>query len=187
MSETWTWKPGLVTWSFSVPGQAHQDAQANLELSTTAVLELVAPFARVSDIEVVTAERGDDAFVFVGSDIARIGEAFSSEETIQRVSLTLDLAVNDGTETWLDDAASIDLNRPDGNATSSDISVWFSLDVDIYASKTWGKSRDNAQLARINGPRLTAFLQRLRERLHARVTDIDAGDYPGQLTGDGFV
>jgi hypothetical protein len=136
----------------------------------------------------VTVERGDDAFVFVGSDVARIGEAFSSQETIRRVSVRLDLAVNDGAETWLDGAARINLDRPDENEeTATDIHVWFSLDVDSYASKTWGKSRDNAQLASINGPRLTAFLQRFRDRLHARLEDLDAGSYKGQVNADGFV
>jgi hypothetical protein len=136
----------------------------------------------------VTVERGDDAFVFVGSDVARIGEAFSSQETIRRVSLTLDLAVNDGREIWFYGGASVDLNAPDEHEdTATDIDVWFSLDVDIYASKTWGKSRDNAELARINGPRLTAFLQRFRDRLHARLEDLDAGSYKGQVNADGFV
>lgn len=187
-NDTWTWKPGLVTWFLSVPAQPNEDIRANLERSTYAVLELVAPFGRVNDIEVRTYERGDDAFNFVGDDIARITEAFSSAETVRRVSMTLSLAVNDGTETWLDGAASIDLDVPDEDEQAgNEIDIWFSLDVDIYASKTWGKSRDNDQLARINGPRLTAFLHRLRERLHTRVTDIDAGDYRGQVTADGFM
>lgn len=184
--ETWTQKPALVTWFFTVPAQAHEDARANLERSTKAVLELVAPFARVNDIEVRTAERGDDAFVFRGSEIARIDEAFNSQETIRRVSMALDLAINDGTETWFAGGADIDLNVPDEyEDMGNDIDIWFSLDVDIYASTTWGKSRDNAELARINGPRLTAFLHRLRDRLHTRVVDLDAGSY--KMNADGFV
>jgi hypothetical protein len=186
--DTWSRESALVTWFFSVPGQAHEDTRTNLERSTSAVLELVAPFGRVSDIEVVTDERGDDAFTFRGDDLARIGEAFSSQETIRRISVTLDLAVNDGTETWLAGAGRIDLNRPDENeATASDIDIWISLDVDIYASVTFGRSRDNAQLARINGPRLTAFLQRFRDRLQARLVELDAGSYKGQVNADGFV
>jgi hypothetical protein len=178
--ETWSREPALVTWFFTVPAQAHEDARTNIERSTHAVLDLVAPFGRVNDIEVVTYERGDDAFDFVGSDIARIGEAFSSQETVRRVKLTLDLAVNDGTETWLPAAAQIYLNRPDEDEnTANDIEAWISVDVDIYASFTFGKSRDNAQLARINGPRLSAFLQRFRDRLQARLVELDAGSYKG--------
>lgn len=96
-------------WSFSVAAQPNEDARANLERSTHALLDLVAPFARVSDIEVVTAERGDDAFKFIGGEVARIGEAFSSQETIHRVSVTLDLAVNDGREIWFYGGATITL------------------------------------------------------------------------------
>lgn len=187
--DTWRWGSGIVMWSFSVPGRGHEDAQANLERSTTAVLELVAPFGRVSRVEVVTNERGDDAFCFVRDDLGRIGEAFSSQENVRRVIVMLDLAVNDGTETWLPGAAWIYLDRPsaDEDAQEGEIEVWISLDVDIYASVTWGKSRDNAQLAHLNGPRLTAFLQRFRDRLQARLVDIDAGDYKGQVNADGFV
>jgi hypothetical protein len=144
--DSWSRETGLVTWFFSVPARAHEDARANLERSTRAVLELVAPFGRVNHIEVRTAERGDDAFDFAGNDIARIGEAFSSQET-------------------------------------TDIDIWFSLDVDIYASVTFGRSRDNARLARINGPRLTAFLRRLRDRLQARLVDLDAGSYTVNADG----
>lgn len=181
--DTWAWKSGLVMWTFSVPGQAHEDAQANLERSTRAVLELVAPFGRVSRVEVVTQERGDDAFSFGRNDLGRIGEAFSSQETVRRVIVMLDLAVNNGTETWLAGAAWIYLDRPsaDENAQEGEIEVWISLDVDIYASVTWGNSRDNSQLAHLNGPRLTAFLQRFRDRLHARLEELDAGSYKGQV------
>jgi hypothetical protein len=187
--DTWTWKSGLVTWTFSVPGQPHEDAKANLQRSTTAVLELVEPFARVSHVEVVTYERGDDAFKFGRDDLRRIGEAFSSQETVRRVIVMLDLAVNDGTETWLAGAASIYLDRPsaDEDVPEGAIEAWISLDVDIYASVTWGKSRDNAQLARLNGPRLSAFLQRFRDRLHARLVEIDSGDYKDQVSADGFM
>lgn len=188
--ETWTWKSGLVIWSFSVPGKATEDSLANLERSTSAVVDLVAPFGRVSEVEVVTDERGDDAFVFGGNDLARIGEAFRSQETVRRVAVTIDPAVNNGTETLLAGAARVYLDRPsptEEGDTATDIEVWISLDVDIYASVTRGKSRDNAQLARINGPRLTAFLLRLRERLHARLVDIDVGDYQGQVNADGFL
>lgn len=187
--DTWRWKSGLVIWNFSVPGQAHEDAQANLERSTRTVLELVEPFGRVCHVEVVTNERGDDAFTFRSNDLERIGEAFSSQEIVRRVIVMLDLAVNDGTERWIAGAARIYLDRPslDEDVHTADIDVWISLDVDIYASVTFGRSRDNAQLARINGPRLTAFLHRFRERLHARLVELDAGSYEGQVNADGFV
>src|SRR3954469_5616714 len=94
--ETWRWGSGLVTWTFSVPGET-----TKLERTTTTILDLVAPFARVCHVEVVTNERGDDAFVFVGDDVPRVHEAFRSAETIRRLILMLDLAVNDGTERWL--------------------------------------------------------------------------------------
>lgn len=188
--ETWRWKPGLVTWTFSVPGQAREDARANLERTTITVLDLVTPFGRVCHVEVVTDERGDDAFVFAGNDVARIGEAFSTQETIRRVVLTLDLAVNNGTETWLAGAARVYVEFPslaDEGGVGTDIEVWISLDVDIYGPVTWGKSRENSELARLNGPRLSAFLHMVRARLCARLVDIDEGDYEGHVNADGFM
>lgn len=69
---------------------------------------------------------------------------------------------------------------------ANDIEVWIAVDVDIYASFTFGKSRDNAELARINAPRLTAFLHRFRDRLHARLVELGAGSYKDQVNADGF-
>jgi hypothetical protein len=106
------------------------------------------------------------------------------------VAVTIDLAVNNGTETWLAGAARIYLDRPPPTEEAdreTDIEVWISLDVDIYSPVTWGKSRENSELARINGPRLNAFLNRVRERLSARLVDIDAGDYKGHVNADGFM
>ena len=186
-TNTWRWKNGLATWTYVVPAHASENWRANLQRSTNVALDVLEPFARVSDIEIVTAERGDDAFVFGAGEVARVAEAFRSSETIRRVIVTLDLAVNDGTETWLPGAARVFLDSPDQDEDSAtDIELWFSLDVDIYAPVTWGDSRDNAVLASINGPRLSGFLQRLRERLGARLVDIDAADYRPQVNADGF-
>lgn len=64
--------------------------------------------------------------------------------------------------------------------------VFFSIDTDIYAARTLAPDPDNRALAAVNGPRLRAFLERLRDELGATLYDLEAGSYRDQVTALGF-
>jgi len=60
------------------------------------------------------------------------------------------------------------------------------LHADLYSPRTWGKNRENAALASINGPRLNAFLRYVRDKMGGVLDEIDASNYEGWVTEEGF-
>jgi hypothetical protein len=187
---TWRWKSDLVTWAFTVPSHPNESAVACLQRSVVAVIRLLPPFARLESVEIKTEERGDGAFEFAGNnlEIAALRDALASPERTRLVVVTLDLAVRtDDAEQWLGGAATLffDVDERRG-AHGSAIGLSLVLDVDIYAPVSWGEERDNSELARVNGPRLTGFLTRLSEQLGVRLDRIDCGDYVGHVDANGF-
>lgn len=62
----------------------------------------------------------------------------------------------------------------------------FDLNADIYAPRSFGDLPDNALLAGINGPRLTAFLERIERDVPTQFLDMDGERYGGLVGPRGF-
>jgi hypothetical protein len=61
------------------------------------------------------------------------------------------------------------------------------LYADPYAPVSRGPVKDNAVLAAINGPRLTAFLERIERDVPARLLEVDEEVYRGAVGPRGFL
>lgn len=68
----------------------------------------------------------------------------------------------------------------------TEVVLCLTLDVDLYAWRSWRRDRDNHATAELNAPWLRSFLERLRRDMGASMEDIDAPDCPGQVDGLGF-
>jgi hypothetical protein len=81
---------------------------------------------------------------------------------------------------WADESGSLDL--------TSDTPVYlrFVLNADIYAYWSLGDVQDNAFLAALNGPRLTALLERIERDVPAQLLDMDGERYGGLVGPHGF-
>jgi hypothetical protein len=189
---TWRWRSGLVTWTYSVPFRTgeHARARACWQRALLSAIASVSPFGRVARLEITTVESGDDALSFTAGDLEpeRVDTALrGSSEQPCRAIMAFDLAVQaEPGETWLKGAAHLYINIDEHSTSDHSIALWFVIDVDIHSPVTWGEQRDNATLASVNGPRLTAFLARLAGELGARLDDVDVGDYDWHVDATGF-
>jgi hypothetical protein len=86
---------------------------------------------------ITTHDHGDDAHQFNGPDIdvPALREAIRDPGESHGISLDLDLSMT---------------LKATGTEQDHSIKLWMFLDVDIYSPITW-ESRDNAELARLNG------------------------------------
>lgn len=189
--DTWRWKSGLASWSYSLPARPGETTVQCLDRCVVDSMGRPSPFARISMVTVGTRERGDHAYRFRDAEIdsVRVHEAIVGPEEVQRVILTLDLGVTlgeDETETWLERAASLFFEFDEQSEVDHSIKMWLSLDVDIYSPTTWGDSRDNAERARRNGPRLTQFLQMVQNVLGGTLEAIDTDGYTDHVDENGF-
>jgi hypothetical protein len=189
--KTWRWRGGLVYWSYTIPARSGESAVQCLERAVLWALDILRPFARARAIAVSTREQGDDAHKLQGPEVSlpALHAALGPLGAPHKVIMTLDLAVmldDTNVETWLDKAARLYVEMDEQSETDHSVTMWLSLDVDIYSPTTWGESRDNAELARLNGPRLSQFLDAIREQLGGKLDDIDVGDYDGHVDENGF-
>ena len=189
---TWQWRGGLVRWSYTVPARTEESAAQCLERSVIETLAILGPFARVGGISITTHDHGDDAHHYNGPDIdvPKLREAIRDPGGTKVVFLELDLSVipeTTGSDTWLPQAARVFFELDEQSEQDHSTKLWISLDVDIYSPTTWGsETRDNAELARLNGPRLSQFLAAIRRTFDARLENIDVGDYDGHVDENGF-
>jgi hypothetical protein len=70
--------------------------------------------------------------------------------------------------------------------TDAPVYIRLDLNADIYAYWSFGDVQDNAFLAAINGPRLTAFLERIERDVPAQFLDMDGESYGGLVGPRGF-
>lgn len=188
---TWQWRGGLVQWSYTVPARSEESAAQCLERSVVETLTILSPFARVGAISTTTYDDGDDAHQFNGPDIdlPALREAIrdpGGDQGRNHGPRPLGDAGGAGTDTWLGGGAVVFFELDEQSEQDHSTKLWMSLDVDIYSPTTWGESRDNAELARLNGPRLSQFLAAIRQQLGAKLEDIDVGDYDGHVDENGF-
>ncbi len=185
LSTTWRRKGGLASWRFSLPLPASTAPRDALVGCLVSVVRALDGFARPTEASWTSAEAGEDA---LEQDLGDAPEATLLRSTVPDptdVALSLALFYADpvsgeheillGGDLW------VELD-PDGHG----LGVRLSLDVDLYAWRSWGWDRDNRATAELNAPRLRSFLQRLQRDLGARLEDIDAPDYPGQVDALGF-
>jgi hypothetical protein len=68
------------------------------------------------------------------------------------------------------------------------MAVWLSIDLDaeLYAPQTFAAVRDNGRLAKRNGLRLTAFLQRVESELPARFLHVESQSFRDQAHRHGL-
>jgi hypothetical protein len=187
---TWRRDTGLVTWTFAVPARASESPSGCLQRVTIALLS-PEPFARGSDVELRTQERGDEAFVFAGAalDPGELARAFTGAEHVRRALLTLDLQAFDSPDAkrWIDGAARVFVDLDEPSRVDGAVELWLSIDIDIYAPVSWGECRGNRARAALNDPLPAAFLLRIESELSGVLEEIDAGDYIGQVGSWGFV
>ena len=190
--DTWWAKNDLVSWTFILPARGASDAFEGIRARAMEVLSLLDGFARLEQLSLTTEEHGDNAIVVAEpntKDPAMVQDALFTSERVVQVLMSLDLLVSldaDGVDTWLRRMAHVWLDFDESLPENGSIMFDLSLDVDIYSPVTWGDSRDNRELARRNGPRLTAFLRSIQEKLGGVLFDIDASYSCGQVDENGF-
>jgi len=185
---TWRWERSCATWTFELalpPGGSPAEAIAACARGLLAALP---GFAAPAVADWTTASGGDAAVVQARGtaiDDARVAETLHAHPDLIALALDLDLQVvaPDGvTEAIVEDGAVLHVELEDAQLV-----LWLSLNVDLYARRSFGVNRDNAQLARHNAPRLTAFLARLVDATGARLHSVDAASYGDQATLRGFL
>lgn len=206
-AKTWLWDSPLVGWNY-LPMIRSDGRLRPLDLQDTGVRrawlcglvsrlpELLGDFAHPDKVRVSTRDKGESACVIQWRDKESLSTLLAflqqAEVTLVHAYLDLDCLKEDleplvipwGAELvinmWLDETGSLDL--------TSDAPVYlrFLLNADIYAPRSLGDIRDNAILAALNGPRLTAFLGRIERDVPAQFLDIDGESYGGLVGPRGF-
>ncbi len=185
LSTTWRRKGALARWRYALPLSTDADGREALRTCLLDLIRALDGFARPTAASWTSEAAGEDALEQdLRGDPASTLSASSLEDPTD-VSLSLALLYVDpaGHEHELDCAGDLWVElEPDDNQ----IAVQLSLDVDLYAWRSWGRERDNGATAALNAPRLRSFLERLQRDLGARIEEVDAPDYPGQVDPLGF-
>lgn len=212
-TQTWRIGSGLIDWTYNLVSHSELDSMKKLVYpvqrrewlaeKTEVLLDALEGFALVDEVTADTRSRGEDTLAIdewhPQASRSELLEFLRITDDVVHIDFTLNLkclAPVDGAieEFQIDWGGNIfifiDLDD-EGNfePITDDIGIWFTffLDADIYAPLSWGEIRDNAQLAELNQPRLSAFLHRLEEELGAEFLGVSAPDYPGMVERYGFV
>ena len=184
---TWRWERACATWTFELNVPRGELPAIAMAACAHRMLAALPGFAVPATAEWTTESGGEDAVVHGrGARIedAALAETFRAHPDVVELALDLDLEVvaPDGlTEAVVEEGARLHLERE-----GATLAIWIDLHADLYARRTRGEIRDNATLARLNAPRLAAFLRRLADATGARFTGVDAEGYAGQATERGF-
>lgn len=157
---------------------------------------LLGDFAYPTRVHVNAQDKGDDACVIDWKD--KDGPStlltFLQQELAREVLCHLNLTCLDrGLEPmeithgaalwinmWVDESGSLDLTN------DAPVYLRLELNADIYAPWSFGDVQDNALLAAINGPKLTAFLERVERDVPAQLLGMDGERYGGLVGPRGF-
>src|SRR4051812_13257408 len=206
-AKTWRWDSPLVGWNYR-PMVRSDGRLLPLDLQDPDVRrrwlcdlvsrlpDLLGDFAHPTEVRVSARGKGEGACVVDWRNkegpstlLAFLQQA---KTTLVHVYLDLDclnrdlepLVIPDGAELvinmWLDEAGSLDLK------SDAPVYLRFLLNADIYAPRSFGDMPDNAFLAGLNGPRLTAFLERIERDVPAQFLDMDGERYGGLVGPRGF-
>jgi hypothetical protein len=184
---TWRWARACATWTFEIVRRPDAPAAAAIIDCARGVLAALPGFATPAAADWTTESAGDDAVVVPRGatiDAAAIDQTLRTHPDLIALALDLDLQVlapDGATEVALEEGAVVHIELED-----TLLVLWLSLHVDLYARRTFGVDRDNEPLARVNAPRLSAFLARLAEHTGARFHSVTAPSYGDQATPRGF-
>lgn len=185
LSTTWRRKGSLASWRFSLPRAASTPPRDALLGCLARVVRALDGFARPTEASWTSESAVEDALEQdLGHDPAATLFASNLMDPTEVVlGLALFYADPAGGEHEIGLAGDLwfDLDPDDPQ-----IGVRLSVDVDFYAWLSWGRERDNRSTAELNAPRLRSFLERLQRDVGARIEDVDAPDYPGQVDALGF-
>lgn len=193
---TWRRKNGLASWHHLVPMTEDVFPMQALCDAAAVVWAAIGDFANVRTSAWTSISAGEDVRVDPGTDLDAdlLRSAGAALGDATRLDLDLDLRclALDGSEQIVERGArlALDLDWADPSAPGQGqptLDIVLHLNADIYAPRTGGDRPDNRALAALNGPRLTAFLRRLRSKLGATLVDIDAYAGRGALDADGWV
>lgn len=206
-AKTWRWDSPLVGWNYRpmvrsdgrlVPLALQDPGVRRVWLCNlvSRLRDLLGDFAHLAEVSVSTRDRGEGACVIEWRDKESLSALLTflqqAEVTLVHAYLDLDCVNGDleplvipwGAELkinmWVDETGSLDLTK------DAPVYLRFLLNADIYAPRSQGDIRDNAILASINGPRLTAFLERIERDVPARLLDMDGESYGGLVGPRGF-
>ena len=184
---TWRWQRSCATWTFEISRLPDAPASTAIANCAHGVLAALPSFAAPAVADWTTESAGDEAAVLPRGqaiDAAAIDQTLRTHPDLIALALDLDLQVlaPDGTpEVALEDGAVVHIELED-----TLLVLWLSLHVDLYARHTFGVDRNNERLARLNAPRLSAFLARLADHTGARFHSVAAPSYGDQATPRGF-
>ena len=170
---TWTRRSPAAAWDLELPctGDRAQAWPVVLDAVLQALGDLgdAARFRPTPRAGEVPVSRSDLRF----ADLEQLG-----------IDVDLHVRLADGPDAVVERGMVLWLEWEDETERASPMRLLVSLEVDLYARRTWGASRENDALAALNQPRLAGFLSRLRA-LGGRVHDVDAPSYRGQVGPDG--
>ena len=183
---TWRWERSCATWTFEIPRARDESAAQAIAICARGVLSALPGFATPAVADWTTEAAGDEAAVQPRGtpiDAAAVDRTLRDFPDLIALALELDLQVlaPDASELTLEDGGVVHIELEDAQLV-----MWFSLHVDLYARRTFGPRRDNEALARLNAPRLSAFLDRLAQATGARFHSVAAPSYADQTTPRGF-
>jgi hypothetical protein len=193
---TWRRKNGLATWQHFVPTKEKASPAQALCDAAVSAWEAMEDFVTVRSASWTSISMGEDARVEPGAnlDAEHLRSICADLGDATRLDLDLDLRCVglDGAEGVIEAGGKLvlDLDWSDPSSPGegqAQLDVVLRLDADIYAPRTGGDQPDNSALAALNGPKLTAFLRRLRSKLGATLVDLDAYAGRGTLDEDGWV
>jgi hypothetical protein len=207
-SETWLFDSGgIVAWNFR-PMARSDDRLTPLNLEAPDIRKdwlcglirrlpaLLGDFATPAKVDVNVHGKGDSACVvdWRTKEGPSILMECLEKEPVGMVDMALDLTcvgedlepfvIRGGALFWV----KILLTESGDLNTTADAPVYLRVDLnaDIYSPRTQTSVRDNTLLARLNGPRLTQFLERIQRDVPAQFLEMDGAHYNGMVGPRGF-
>lgn len=174
-----TWQRGsaLARWTYRIPLAAGEPTAGGFVRSIDALERSAGGFGTVTEIELSTAERGDEAYVFRnGESLDAVARAVTGPERVVQAAVTLDLAMRPAEgepDVAIFGGMTIWLVTFEDLVAVHELEMWVSLDVDFYARQSSALDSSNERLAALNAPRLAGFLRAVRDNLAARLIEIE--------------
>lgn len=203
--QTWRRKSNLAEWNYNI-GEVSSVDPEEIFLDEPAwrcqwvarkiefLLDTLKDFAWIDSVGVRSIGEDEDGWVVDEwqpqesrsqlLDLLRKSNDITSIELILSLECVAPGKTKKQRELWIESGASILVFLDSEEPPQWSFTLY--LNADIYAPLSWGEIRNNAQLAKLNQPRLEAFLLRLEEELDAKFVSVSAPDYPNMVGQYGF-